>query len=98
MKIPNECNTITEIRNEIDVIDKQIVELLGKRFSYIKEIVRFKSNEEDVVARQRYEEVLLNRRKWAVEQGINPDIIENIYKTLIGYFIDEQMKLLKNNK
>ena len=97
MKFPKECNTITEIRNEIDVIDNQIIELLAKRFLYVKEIVRFKSNEEDVVARKRYEEVIQKRRQWAAEQGLNPDIIETTYKTLIAYFIDEQMKLLKNN-
>jgi isochorismate pyruvate lyase len=94
MKLPEECNTITEIRNEIDNIDKQIIALIGTRFNYVKQIIKFKSNEEDVLARQRYEEVLLKRREWAEKQNLNPEIIENIYKTLVGYFIDEQMKLL----
>jgi len=96
MKLPEECNNITEIRNEIDNIDQQIIELIGKRFRYVKGIVKFKSNEEDVIARKRYEEVLLNRRNWAEKQNLNPEIIENIYKTLMKYFIDEQMKLLKD--
>jgi isochorismate pyruvate lyase len=95
MKLPKECDTITDIRNEIDSLDLQIIESLGKRFMYVKEIVRFKSNEEDVIARKRYEEVLLKRREWAKIQNLDPEIIENIYKTLIQYFIDEQMKLLK---
>jgi len=96
MKLPEECNTITEIRNEIDNLDKQIIALIGTRFNYVKQIIKFKSNEEDVLARQRYEEVLLKRREWAEKQNLNPEIIENIYKTLVGYFIDEQMKLLND--
>ena len=44
MKLPEECDTITDIRNEIDTLDQQIIEIIGKRFMYVKEIVRFKSN------------------------------------------------------
>jgi isochorismate pyruvate lyase len=95
MKNPKDCNTIDEIRIGIDSIDKQIIELLGKRFLYVQEIVRFKSNKEEVEARKRYEEVLKARRQWAVGQKLDPDVIENMYKSLMQYFIDEQMKLLK---
>jgi isochorismate pyruvate lyase len=95
MKLPEECDTITDVRNEIDNLDRQIIELLGKRFLYVKKIVDFKSNEEDVIARKRYEEVLKIRRDWAKIQNLDPEIIETIYKTLIKYFIDEQMKMLK---
>jgi isochorismate pyruvate lyase len=95
MKLPAECNTITDIRNEIDHLDKQIIDLIGERFLYVKEIVRFKSNEEDVLAKKRYDEVLIKRREWAKNQNLDPEIIEDVYKKLIKYFIDEQMKLLK---
>ena len=53
MKNPKDCNDIVEVREELDSIDKQIIELLGIRFSYIKEVVRFKKNEEDIVAQKR---------------------------------------------
>jgi isochorismate pyruvate lyase len=98
MKNPKDCKTIDEVREEIDAIDKQIINLLGERFLYVKDIVRFKKNEEDVIARKRYDQVLKARREWATEQRIDPDIIENIYKTLIQYFIAEQKKILKINQ
>jgi isochorismate pyruvate lyase len=53
MKKPVECTNIDEIRNEIDAIDKQIIELLGKRLKYVTEIVRFKKDEEDILAKKR---------------------------------------------
>jgi isochorismate pyruvate lyase len=97
MKKPNECKTIDEVRNEIDFIDKQIISLISTRYSFVKEIVKYKSSSVDVKAQKRYDEVFEVRRKWAEETGISADLIEEIYKTLVHYFIDEQMKLLNNN-
>jgi isochorismate pyruvate lyase len=95
MKDPKDCTNIEEIREGIDEIDKHVINLLGERFRYVKAIVRFKKNEEDVIAQKRYEHVFEVRRKWAEEKGIDPDIVERIYKTLIHYFIEEQKKMLK---
>lgn len=95
MKNPEDCSTIDEIRDEIDSIDNQIINLLGRRFLYVKEIVKFKKNVEDVIARERYNKVFEERRKWAVEEGIDPDVVESIYKILIHYFIEEQKKRLR---
>jgi isochorismate pyruvate lyase len=95
MKKPKDCISIDEIRIEIDSIDKQIIGLVGERFQYIKEIVRFKKDKEDVQARERYDQVLEIRRKWAEEEGLNPDVIEQVYKMLMQYFIVEQKRMLK---
>lgn len=93
-KKPSECTNITEVRNEIDRIDKAIVELLSERFEYVKEVVKYKDNTPDsIVAEDRRTAVLACRRKWAEEKGLNPDVIEDMYKNLIQYFIDEEMKI-----
>ena len=96
MKKPEDCASIVEIREGIDIIDKQLIELIGKRFLYVKEIVKFKSNQEEVEAKKRYDEVIRVRRQWATQENISPDVIEAIYNTLIQYFIEEQMRLLNN--
>jgi isochorismate pyruvate lyase len=95
MKNPKDCETIDDIRNEIDNIDNQIITLLGARYQFIKEIVKFKKSEKDVIAKKRYGQVFEVRRRWAVEKGIDPDVIENIYKILLQYFIEEQKKMLR---
>ena len=94
MKKPQDCKNIEDIRKEIDAIDKQVIGLLGARLQYVKAIVRFKKDEEDILARQRYAEVLLERRKLAEKHDLDPDIIENIYKSLMQYFIEVQKKAL----
>ncbi len=65
MKLPHECQNIEEVRQEIDEIDNAIIGLIGKRFSYIQEIVKYKSNTDDVYAKNRYHAVISKRREIA---------------------------------
>lgn len=97
--IPGECKNIEDIRAQIDAIDKLILKALGLRFQFVKEVVKFKNKDfESIKAQDRYEMVLNKRREWAVENGLNPDVIENIYKELIHHFIDEEMKIINQEK
>jgi isochorismate pyruvate lyase len=95
MKLPHECNSIEEIRNEIDEIDHAIIGLIGKRFTFIKEIVKYKNNSDEVYAKNRYFAVLEERRKIAESHHLNPDVIESMYRIMMDYFIREQLELLK---
>lgn len=95
MKAPEECSSIGEVRDAIDSIDEEIIVALGRRFEYVKSITRFKKTEEEVRAFERYHAVLKQRRAWAAESGLDPDIIEQMYQLLIGYFIKEELKDLK---
>jgi isochorismate pyruvate lyase len=95
MKSPQECKSIQEVRECIDSIDNQIIELLATRFEYVKAVVPFKEKTADgIIAKERKEQVLRERRALAEKHGLSPDIIEEMYKMLIQYFIDEEMQLL----
>lgn len=95
MKLPNECRNIEEVRQEIDEIDQAIIALIGKRFTFVKEIIRFKNNSDEVYANKRYQAVLSKRRELAVNHKLDPDVIENLYRIMMDYFIKEQLELLK---
>jgi len=94
-KLPHECTNIVEVRNEIDNIDREIVSLLSDRLEYVKEVVKYKAHTaEAIVASDRRAAVLKSRRQWAEDAGFNPDVTEGIYRLLIGYFIEEESKLV----
>lgn len=94
-KKPSECVNITDVRNEIDNIDNAIIKLLGKRFEYVKEVVKYKEKTSDgVEATDRKNAVLKARRELAEQNGLNPDVIEDIYAKLIAYFIEEEKKIM----
>ncbi|MBN1416657.1 MAG: chorismate mutase [Bacteroidales bacterium] len=95
MKLPNDCTCIEDVREEIDAIDNEIIGLIGKRLSFIREIMKYKNNVEEVYATDRYNAVILKRRELAMMHHLDPDIIENLYRILMDYFIQEQLELLK---
>jgi chorismate mutase len=95
MKLPGECSSKEEIRQEIDRIDENIISLLGERLNYVKEIVKYKSNSIEVKAQERFDEVINSRRDQAIKHGISPEVVNNVYNILLDYFIMEQNKILE---
>ena len=98
MKLPHECKNIEEVRQEIDEIDHAIIGLIGKRFSFIQEIIKYKSNTDEVYAKNRYNAVISKRREIAASHHLNPDVIESMYRIMMDYFIKEQLELLKKKQ
>ena len=98
MKLPVECQNIEEIRRQIDEIDHAVISLIGKRFSFIQQIVKYKHKTDEVWAKDRYVAVINERREFAARHNLNPDLIEDLYRILMDYSIKEQLELLKNKQ
>ncbi len=96
MKNPESCKSIEEVREAIDEIDYQIMKLFSQRYDFVKEIVKFKTDEASVIAESRQKEVIEKRREWAVELGLNPDLFEDIFWTLMRYNVTKELEILKN--
>jgi len=95
---PQACDNIQEIRDAIDVIDQEILELFAQRHEYVKEIVKFKSgDEEGIIARERKELVLKQRREWAEEKGLDAEMMEEIFRLLIDKNIQIQFDISNSN-
>jgi isochorismate pyruvate lyase len=98
MKLPHDCKSIEEVRLQIDEIDQIIIDLIGKRFSFIQEIVKYKNTVDEVIAKNRFQAVISERREMAISHHLDPDVIENIYRIMMKYFIQEQLELLKKKQ
>jgi isochorismate pyruvate lyase len=83
---------MSQIRAEIDALDKRVIELLGKRFEYVQAASRFKKDEQAVRAPERFKQVLEQRRQWAVDVGLDANAIEKLYRDLVLHFIEEEKK------
>lgn len=94
MKKPAECTSLQEIRTEIDQIDQKIVALIGQRYEYVKLAATFKSTEADVRAAGRLNAMLNQRRQWAQEEGLSPDMIEKLYRDLVAHFVEAELRLV----
>ena len=95
---PKDCDNIKEIRDAIDVIDTELLKLLEQRNDYVKEIVKFKnSDEKGIIAQERKELVLEQRKKWAEERGLDAEMIEGIFRLLIDKNIQIQLDISNSN-
>ena len=89
-----EVSSLDKARRAIDRIDTEIIRLLGNRAGYVAQVVKFKQTVDEVRAPARYAQVMRERRELAEEAGLNPDIIEGMYKLLVDNFIKEEMQAL----
>jgi isochorismate pyruvate lyase len=96
MASPEDCRSLQDVRREIDAIDEQIVRLLGRRAAYVHAAARFKTSEAHVAAPDRQAAMLEVRRRWAEREGLSPDVIEEIYRRLVAYFIEREMQEWRN--
>jgi isochorismate pyruvate lyase len=97
-KSPCECSGMEEIRNQIDRIDQEIIRLFSLRSEYVHEIVKYKSDEESVIAKDRKDLVIRQRSEWAEAAGLDKKTFEDIYVRLLQQNISEELLLLKKNK
>lgn len=91
-KPAEQCTSLQEIRAEIDRVDRDIIAAFGQRFDYVKAAAKFKTSEARVKAADRFAAMLEQRREWAAAEGLNPDVIEKLYRDLVAHFIEEEMK------
>ena len=98
VKIPSECISKAEIREQIDRIDQEIISLFAARFQYVSEIVRFKTDVESVVAQERKDHVIKIRGEWAEKHGLDKDTFEQIYRFLVDHNIGKELEIMERKE
>jgi tRNA (adenine37-N6)-methyltransferase len=89
-----QVSSLQEARDNIDAIDTEIIRLIANRAGYVRQVVNFKKEPEDVYAPARYAQVMRQRREWAEALQLNPDVIEGMYKLLVNNFIQEELEMI----
>ena len=92
MKQPHECASLADVRAEIDRIDHELIQLLGRRLGYVRAAAAFKPSAASVPAPERQAAMLVQRRAWAAESGLRPEMIEQLFTMLVAYFIAEEQR------
>lgn len=91
MKTPAECETMADIRAEIDRLDEELVALFAERTAYIDRAAAIKAGV-GLPARinSRVEEVVANVRRHAEARGLPPDKLEKLWRKLIDWSIERE--------
>lgn len=77
------CQSMPEVRYEIDRIDRLLVRVLAERQSYMDAAARIKASRSSVHDRDRIEDVIAKVRAESGKQGLSAAIAEPVWRVLI---------------
>ena len=96
--MPNikKCNSLEEVREEIDIIDEQLVDLISKRSRLIRQAAAFKESVDDVKAQDRIDDIMQRVRTKAIELNINPNMISELFTIMIDEMVETEISEFRN--
>lgn len=95
MKAPADCQTMQELRVQIDLLDAEIVAKLAARAGYIDRAAVLKQTEM-LPARinDRVEQVVDRVRAGAEAEGLDPSLAEDLWRRIIEWSIAREEQVL----
>lgn len=76
---------LSELRAELDRIDRELIELLAQRLDVCREVARAKEvTKARIIAPARVREIWNTRRAWAAEIGLDPAFAEQMFRSLLS--------------
>ena len=97
MQIKN-CDSLDEVRMQIDAVDEDILHLIAKRKEFVKQAAKFKHSIDEVKADERVEHVVNHVRHLALMLGVNPNMVTDIYKQMIHDMVESEIAEFQNAK
>ena len=82
---------MTEVRTEIDALDRTIVALLADRLHYIDEAARLKQSRDQVRDDARIADVLAKVEAEAKRLGADPKVVKKAYAALVEASIEHEL-------
>lgn len=97
-KAPKDCFEMSEVRDEIDRIDRALVDLIAQRFGYVDRAWQIKQDgTEGAVVPWRIQQVIDRVTMRAEQRGVSPALIEALWRQMIGWFIQYEEERLSQH-
>ncbi|WP_425083877.1 chorismate mutase [Ruegeria profundi] len=92
---PQDCETMQDLRVQIDKLDRQLIAMLVTRAGYIDRASQLKPGE-GLPARipDRVEEVVQRVRASSDQLGMDPDLAEKLWRILIDWSIAREERVI----
>lgn len=88
---PADCQTMVDVRQGVDALDRALVTLLAERQRYMDAAARIKPSRDKVVDTARIEQVVERVKATATKAGLSHDIAEPVWRLLIERCIAHEM-------
>jgi isochorismate pyruvate lyase len=91
------CNSLQEVRDEIDKIDTKLVDLISERSHLIRQAAAFKNSVDEVKAQDRIDDIMQRVRKRAIALNINPNMISELFTIMIDEMVETEISEFRND-
>ena len=90
------CNSLKEVREEIDKLDDKLVELISQRSHLIRQAASFKNSIEEVKEKDRVDFILQKVRHKAIKLEVSPNMISELFTIMIDEMVETEIAELRN--
>ena len=96
-RAPDKCEDMAEVRSEIDRIDACLVDLIAERFRYVDRAWQLKDSPADATVPWRIQQVIDKVKAHAGERSLPPELVEALWRQMIGWFIQYEEERLRQS-
>ena len=76
---------LVALRQRIDELDRQLLDVLAERINICHEVARIKENSDTpIIQPDRVRNVVTTRRQYAIDRGIDPDFAEDVMRVVLS--------------
>jgi chorismate mutase len=94
---PKLLDVLGELRQQIDVFDDHLLDLLEQRMKVSETIGRYKKeNNITILQSTRWDEIVNKVMTRGLAKGLSPEMIDTIFKAIHQESINHQMKVMNN--
>jgi isochorismate pyruvate lyase len=90
-----DCTNMEEVRDEIDRIDRELVDLIGERFTYVDRAWQLKNSPAEARVPWRIQQVIDKVKARATEKRLPPELVEALWRQMIGWFVQYEEEKLR---
>lgn len=90
------CNSLQEVRDQIDILDDKIVELISQRSHLIRQAATFKNSIEEVKEEDRIDFIMQKVRKKAIELDVSANMISDLFRIMIDEMVETEISEFRN--
>lgn len=90
-----DCTSMEEVRAEIDRIDRELVDRIGERFTYVDRAWQLKNSPAEARVPWRIQQVIDKVKARAAEKRLPPELVEALWRQMIGWFIQYEEEKLR---
>ena len=83
------------LRKKLDILDDSLIHLIKKRTVLVKQVLKLKKYQYEIIDKKRIKLILKNIRKKSIKNNIDPKITNRIWKNMIWSFINYEKRNFK---